>query len=300
MQVASSIPAPMSGSPAALPCIATTRNTQRNPRLPGRCDASWHYRGWCWAMSTSPPSPASSVPSISCLVQQPPRRPSSRFRSPTQLVRIPLRLMPDLTRRSTQRDIWVSTGGPSVSQVTAGTGPGSLNGFVTTRSPTSGNSYGLTVSHGNVIFVGAGDSGAITRLDPASRYLGTGNGWPFTSAGRNLQPNRITSTVAGNTWIPNSGSAASAKSASLVPSALAIHWLPEDSTFLNSSPQPRSIRPETSGSLARGITSSPRSSVPPFPSTSPTQSVLSTAASSRSPNQPVRQTIRTPEKGPGS
>jgi hypothetical protein len=118
----------------------------------------------------------------------------------------PMRLMPDFKGNATLGDIWVSTGGPAVAQVTTGSGPGSLNGFVTNMYPTSGNSYGLAVSHGSFIFVGAGDTGAITRLDPGAGTWATGSGWPFTSGAGISGPTGLTIDGAGNTWIPNSGS----------------------------------------------------------------------------------------------
>jgi hypothetical protein len=94
----------------------------------------------------------------------------------------PLRMMPDFQGNATLGNIWVSSGTTNVAEVSPGTGPGSLNGFITTPITTSGNSYGVSVSHGNNIYVSAIDTGAVTQLTFNGTNYVTGNGWPVATS----------------------------------------------------------------------------------------------------------------------
>ncbi len=127
----------------------------------------------------------------------------------------PIRLMPDLQGVATQGNIWVSSGSTFVSQVTPGTGPGSMNGFLTNQFTTSGNSYGLSISHANSIFTSAIDTGAITRLDFTGTTWATASGWPYTASAAGISsPTSISIDGRGNTWIPNNANGTSTGSVS--------------------------------------------------------------------------------------
>jgi hypothetical protein len=129
--------------------------------------------------------------------------------TPTQisstLGAVPLRLMPDFKNAATQGNIWVSSGSTFVSQVAPSTAVGNLNGFVTTRFTTSGNSYGVTASKGG-IFVSSFNTGAIDQFVPSSGTYISASGFPFTAASAGISsPTGIALDGRLNTWIPNSG-----------------------------------------------------------------------------------------------
>jgi hypothetical protein len=117
----------------------------------------------------------------------------------------PIRLMPDNQGRTTQSNIFVTSGTTSVSKVAPGAG--GLNGFVTSPITTIGNSYGLSIGPGNNLYVSAIDSGAITGLMPGtgSVYTTAVNGFPFTAAATAgiAAPTSISVDGRQNVWIPN-------------------------------------------------------------------------------------------------
>ncbi len=97
-------------------------------------------------------------------------------------------------------DIWASSGTTSVSQVTPGTGPGSLNGFLTNSVTTSGNSYGITTNHAANVYVSAIDTGAITQLTFNGANYVPVNGWPVSTSSTATS---IAVDGRGNVWVPN-------------------------------------------------------------------------------------------------
>jgi hypothetical protein len=118
----------------------------------------------------------------------------------------PLRLMPDFKNAATQGNIWVSSGSTFVSQVAPSTAVGNLNGFVTMRFTTSGNSYGVTASQSG-IFVSSFNTGAIDQFVPSSGTYVSASGFPFTAASSAgiSSPTGIALDGRLNTWIPNNG-----------------------------------------------------------------------------------------------
>jgi hypothetical protein len=156
----------------------------------------------------------------------------------------PHRIMPDYQGCTTSGstcvpnpvDIWATSGSNFISEVTPG-GATPLNGFTTTSLPTSGSSFGLSVSHGNNIYVSASDTGALTQLVLNSGSYVPANGWPVstsTSAGV------ISIDGRNNVWVPNqtNGSGVgnlvevSVDATLLSPSATGIQKV---SSYLNSS-----------------------------------------------------------------
>jgi hypothetical protein len=117
----------------------------------------------------------------------------------------PLRLMPDYKGNATQGNIWVSSGSTFISQVAPSTAVGSMNGFLTTAFPTSGNSYGLSVGRGG-IFTSALDTGDITQLVNNGTTYPDASGFPFPAASAGINaPKGLSVDGRANTWIPNSG-----------------------------------------------------------------------------------------------
>jgi hypothetical protein len=124
----------------------------------------------------------------------------------------PLRMLPDYRGCTNQTvgsvttcvpnpvDIWASSGTNSVSEVSPGTGPGSLNGFLTNPVTTSGNSYGISTNHGANVFVSAIDTGAITQLTFNGANYVTANGWPVSTS---AAATAISIDGRGNVWVPN-------------------------------------------------------------------------------------------------
>ena len=123
----------------------------------------------------------------------------------------PVRLMPDFKSTSTLGNIWVSSGSTYVSQVAAGSGPGSLNGFVTTPIPafSSGSTYGLNVNYANAIITSTNDTNSINTLVFNGTTWVTASGWPFTANSAGISsPTAISVDGRSNVWIPNNSSAA--------------------------------------------------------------------------------------------
>jgi hypothetical protein len=97
----------------------------------------------------------------------------------------PVRLMPDFKSTTVLGNIWVSSGSTYVSQVAVGTGPGSMNGFVTTPIPafSSGSSYGLAVDQDNAVVTSTVDTNAVnTLVYNGSTWVTLGSGWPYTAS----------------------------------------------------------------------------------------------------------------------
>lgn len=127
----------------------------------------------------------------------------------------PIRIMPDYKTNATLNNVWVTSGSSFVSQVTAGTGTGSLNGFITTPFTTSGNSYGLAINHGGTIYVSAIDTNAVTSLVPNGGTYNTPTGWPFAGAAAGIsKPTAISIDGRSNIWLPNNTNGASTGSVS--------------------------------------------------------------------------------------
>ena len=97
-------------------------------------------------------------------------------------------------------DIWASSGTNSITQVTPGTGPGSLNGFLSNPVTTSGNSYGISTNHGTNVYVSAIDTGAVTQLTFNGANYVTANGWPVSTS---AAATAISVDGRGNVWVPN-------------------------------------------------------------------------------------------------
>jgi hypothetical protein len=129
----------------------------------------------------------------------------------------PVRLMPDFKSTTAIGNIWVSSGSTYLSQVTPGSGPGSMGGFITTTVPAfvSGTSYGVSVDAFNTIVTSTSDTGVINSLSFNGTNYVTANGWPVTvtTAGI-LNPTALTVDGRMNIWIPNSGNGPSTGSVS--------------------------------------------------------------------------------------
>jgi hypothetical protein len=146
----------------------------------------------------------------------------------------PIRLMPEwMNDTITPSNIWVSSGSTSISQVTPGTGSGSLNGFLTNSLNTSGNSWGISTSR-NGIFTSAVDTGAITQLVKSGSTYATAGGFPFTGAGVTV-PKGIAVDGRFNTWIANNA-ANSVSEISIFGGAITPSTgYQKDTTYLNAS-----------------------------------------------------------------
>ncbi len=129
----------------------------------------------------------------------------------------PVRLMPDFKSTTALGNIWVSSGSTYLSQVTQGTGTGSMNGFITTTVPAfvSGSSYGVTVDTFNTVVASTSDTGVINSLSfNGSNYV-TANGWPVTVTTAGIvNPAAITVDGRMNIWIPNNSNGPSTGSIS--------------------------------------------------------------------------------------
>lgn len=151
----------------------------------------------------------------------------------------PIRLMPDFIASATQGNIWVTSGSTFVSQVMPTATTPNTGGFVTNPFPISGgNAYGLSLTHGNSVYVSALDTGAISKL--VSPSYGPAGNWPFTaasSAGINT-PTALALDGRSNTWIPNNGNGSGTGSVSEIsnsPNPLSPSiGFQKDSTFLHS------------------------------------------------------------------
>jgi hypothetical protein len=151
----------------------------------------------------------------------------------------PVRLMPDFNTTSTLGNIWVSSGSTYVSQVAAGTGPGSLNGFITTAIPSglAGSTYGLSVSFGNGVITSTIDTSSISVLVFHDNAWVTASGWPFTGtppAGIS-SPTAISVDGRMSIWIPNNSTSALSELSFHGPDPLSPSTgYQKTSTFLNS------------------------------------------------------------------
>jgi hypothetical protein len=133
----------------------------------------------------------------------------------------------------TPSNIWVSSGSTSISQVTPGTGSGSLNGFLTNPLATSGNSWGIATSRTG-IFTSAVDTGAITQLVKSGSTYATAGGFPFIGAGVSV-PKGIAVDGRFNTWIANNA-ANSVSEISIFGGAITPSTgYQKDTTYLNAS-----------------------------------------------------------------
>jgi hypothetical protein len=121
----------------------------------------------------------------------------------------PVRLMPDFKSTTVLGNIWVSSGSTYVSQVAVGTGPGSMNGFVTTPIPafSSGSSYGLAVDQDNAVVTSTVDTNAVnTLVYNGSTWVTLGSGWPYTASTAGItNPTGISVDGRGNVFLPNNG-----------------------------------------------------------------------------------------------
>lgn len=117
----------------------------------------------------------------------------------------PVRLMPDFQGNAVQGNIFVTSGTTSVAEVSPSTGSGNLNGFLTSSIPTSGDSYGISISHDNRLFISSIDSGAIDGLVLSGGTYTNMNGFPFTTPGTIGISTPTSVSVDGrlNVWIPN-------------------------------------------------------------------------------------------------
>jgi hypothetical protein len=123
----------------------------------------------------------------------------------------PTRMMPDYKSTTVLGNIWVSSGSNYISQVTAGTGTGSVNGFITFQIAAfdSGSSYGVAVDAFNAIVTSEIDAGTVnvnTLVFNGSSYS-TAGGWPFTANTAGISsPTGISVDGRGTTWLPNNAS----------------------------------------------------------------------------------------------
>jgi hypothetical protein len=117
----------------------------------------------------------------------------------------PVRLMPDFQGNAVQGNIFVTSGTTSVAEVSPSSGTGNLNGFLTSTINTSGNSYGISLSHDNRLFISSIDSGAIDGLVLSAGVYTNMPGFPFTTPGTIgiATPTSISVDGRLNVWIPN-------------------------------------------------------------------------------------------------
>jgi streptogramin lyase len=122
----------------------------------------------------------------------------------------PVRIMPDFKSTTALGNIWVSSGSTFVSKVTAGTGTGNLNGFVTTSIPavSSGSTYGIAVDQFNAIATSTSDTNEANILvfDGTSSWVSLGGGWPYSASTAGIaSPTGISVDGRGSVIFPNSG-----------------------------------------------------------------------------------------------
>jgi hypothetical protein len=122
----------------------------------------------------------------------------------------PARLMADAsstTPTTTSGNVWVSSGSTFISQLTPSTATGNMNGFTTTLFTTSGNSYGITLSHANNVFVSSINNNKIDQFADSNGTWGAASGWPFAAATAGISsPTAISVDGRSSVWIPNNGS----------------------------------------------------------------------------------------------
>jgi hypothetical protein len=117
----------------------------------------------------------------------------------------PVRLMPDFQGNAVQGNIFVTSGTTNVAEVSPSAGSGNLNGFVTSTIPTSGNTYGISISHDNRLFISSIDSGAIDGFVLSAGTYTNISGFPFTTPGTIgiATPTSISVDGRLNVWVPN-------------------------------------------------------------------------------------------------
>jgi hypothetical protein len=121
---------------------------------------------------------------------------------------------------SKPQNIWVTSGTGTISQVTPGTGSGSLNGYITNPINAGINSYGLSLNKGNDVYVSAFDTGAVTRLILSSGSYVTANGWPYTATPAGVAgPTAISVDPRNNVWLPDNTNGSSTGSVSEISSS---------------------------------------------------------------------------------
>ncbi len=152
----------------------------------------------------------------------------------------PIRVMPDFQGRTSQSNLWVSSGAGYVSRVSPGTtGPNTLNGFSTTTFTIGHDAYGLAVTSGNDVVVSSqGTDNYLIYLSQTSGYAAA---WTTASgfAGINT-PTGISLDGRANIWVPNntnaSGSLGSVSEVSAAGNALSptATGFQKSSSFLSS------------------------------------------------------------------
>jgi hypothetical protein len=117
----------------------------------------------------------------------------------------PVRLMPDYQGNAIQGNIFVTTGTTSVAEVSPSVATGNLNGFLTSSINTSGNSYGISLSHDNKLFVSSINSGDIDGFVLSSGTYVNINGFPYITPATSgiATPTSIAVDGRYNVWIPN-------------------------------------------------------------------------------------------------
>jgi hypothetical protein len=129
----------------------------------------------------------------------------------------PIRIKPDYSANGVLNNIWVTSGSSFVSQVAAGTGTGSVNGFVTTPHTTDTNSYGLSITHGGNVYIADGSTNSVTQFALANGSYSTPTGWPFAGAAAGINgPTGISIDPRSNTWIANNTNGTATGSVSVI------------------------------------------------------------------------------------
>ena len=116
----------------------------------------------------------------------------------------PITIMPDLKVNAVLNNVWVTSGSSFVSKVTAGSGAGSVGGFITTPFTTGTNASGLSISTGGNVYISDATTSAVTQLQLSSGVYTTPAGFPFpgTTAGVNGATAMVTDPQF-NVWVPN-------------------------------------------------------------------------------------------------
>lgn len=140
----------------------------------------------------------------------------------------PAHLMPDFAGTAknssgatvaVQGNIWVTSGGSNVFELSPSTADGNTGGFVTTSYATGGaNSYGLSINKANGIFVSDSVSGAITSLTLTNGAYTANWIYSGTTAGIS-SPTALAVDGASNAWIANNANGTSTGSISALTDA---------------------------------------------------------------------------------
>jgi len=129
----------------------------------------------------------------------------------------PIRIQPDYKTNATLNNIWVTSGSSFVSQVAAGTGTGSINGFVTTPYTTDTNSYGLGISRSGNVYVSDRTTNSVLQLALSNGTYSAPTGWPFAGASAGINgPTGIALDPRSNTWLANNTNGTSTGSVSVI------------------------------------------------------------------------------------